>query len=114
MDIAKDLKFGVGISVPFGLKTEYDPDWMGRFQAIKSDIKTFNVNPSVSYKLSEDASLGFGLSYQKLDAELTNAVNFAAATFGATGSAGGTQPQAAAAGKALGAAAQDSQTLLQA
>src|SRR6267154_853557 len=87
MDIAKDLKFGVGISVPFGLKTEYDPDWMGRFQAIKSDIKTFNVNPSVSYKVSEDVSLGFGLSYQKLDAELTNAVNFAAATFGATGSA---------------------------
>jgi len=86
-DLAKDLKIGVGISVPFGLKTKYDPDWMGRFQAIKSDIKTFNVNPSVSYKVSEDVSLGFGLSYQKLDAELTNAVNFAAATFGATGSA---------------------------
>jgi len=96
MDIAKDLKFGVGISVPFGLKTEYDPDWMGRFQAIKSDIKTFNVNPSVSYKLSEDASLGFGLSYQKLDAELTNAVNFAAATFGATGSAAAANNVAAA------------------
>ncbi len=74
-DLAKDLKIGVGISVPFGLKTKYDPDWMGRFQAIKSDIKTFNVNPSVSYKVSEDVSLGFGLSYQKLDAELTNAVN---------------------------------------
>src|SRR5882724_7475907 len=25
-DLAKDLKVGVGISVPFGLKTEYDPD----------------------------------------------------------------------------------------
>jgi long-chain fatty acid transport protein len=96
MDLAKNLKFGVGISAPFGLKTEYDPDWMGRFQAIKSDIKTFNVNPSVSYKLSEDASLGFGLSYQKLDAELTNAVNFAAATFGATGSAAAANAVAAA------------------
>jgi long-chain fatty acid transport protein len=96
MDLAKDLKFGVGISVPFGLKTEYDPDWMGRFQAIKSDIKTFNVNPSVSYKVSEDVSLGFGLSYQKLDAELTNAVNFAAATFGATGSAAAANAVAAA------------------
>jgi len=84
-DLAKDLKIGVGISVPFGLKTEYDPDWMGRFQAIKSDIATFNVNPSIAYKLNEDASLGFGLSYQHLNAELTNAVNFAAATYGATG-----------------------------
>ena len=84
-DLAKDLKIGVGISVPFGLKTEYDPDWMGRFQAIKSDIATFNVNPSIAYKLNEDASLGFGLSYQQFDAELTNAVNFAAATYAATG-----------------------------
>jgi long-chain fatty acid transport protein len=96
MDLAKDLKLGVGLSVPFGLKTEYDPDWMGRFQAIKSDIKTFNVNPSISYKVREDVSLGFGLSYQKLDAELTNAVNFAAATFGATGSAAAANAVAAA------------------
>ncbi len=95
-DVAKDLKVGVGISVPFGLKTEYSPDWMGRFQAIKSDIKTLNVNPSVSYKVSEDASLGFGLSYQHFDAELTNAVNFAAATFGATGSAAAANAVAAA------------------
>jgi len=77
-DLAKDLKIGVGISVPFGLKTEYDADWMGRFQAIKSDIATFNVNPSVAYKVSEDVSLGFGLSYQQINAELSNAVNFAA------------------------------------
>lgn len=87
MDLAKDWKIGLGVSVPFGLKTEYDPSWMGRFQAIKSEIAALNVNPSVSYKISEDVSLGFGLNYQQLDAELTNAVNFAAATFGATGSA---------------------------
>ena len=87
MDVARDWKVGLGISAPFGLKTEYDSDWMGRFQAIKSEIDTINVNPSASYKVNENVALGFGLSYQKIDAELTNAVNFAAATFGATGSA---------------------------
>jgi long-chain fatty acid transport protein len=86
-DIAKDWKIGLGISAPFGLKTEYDSDWVGRFQAIKSSIDTLNFNPSVSYKVNEDVSLGFGLSYQQINAELTNAVNFAAATFGATGNA---------------------------
>ena len=95
-ELAKDWKIGVGISVPFGLKTEYSPDWMGRFQAIKSDIETVNVNPSVAYKVSEDASLGFGLNYQHLHAQLTNAVNFAAATFGATGSAAAANAVAAA------------------
>ncbi len=74
MDLAQNWKFGVGVSVPFGLKTEYDPTWMGRFQAIKSEIKTVNVNPSVSYKLDDKTSFGFGLNYQQIDAELSRAV----------------------------------------
>src|SRR5216683_822063 len=78
MDVAPDWKAGVGVSVPFGLKTEYDPAWMGRFQAIKSDISTLNINPSASYKLNETVSLGFGLNYQSIDAEFTNAVNIGA------------------------------------
>jgi len=79
MDLAPDWKVGVGVSVPFGLKTEYDPAWMGRFQAIKSDIATLNINPSVSYKLNQTVSLGFGLNYQSIDAEFTNAVNLGVA-----------------------------------
>ncbi len=75
MDVAPNWKVGVGVSVPFGLKTEYDPAWIGRFQAIKSDISTLNINPSVSYKLNQTVSLGFGLNYQSIDAELTKAVN---------------------------------------
>jgi long-chain fatty acid transport protein len=78
MDVAPDWKVGVGMSVPFGLKTEYDPAWMGRFQAIKSDISTLNINPSASYKLNQTVSLGFGLNYQSIDAEFTNAVNLGA------------------------------------
>ena len=79
MDVAPNWKAGVGVSVPFGLKTEYDPAWMGRFQAIKSDIKTRNINPSVSYKLDDKMSFGFGLNYQRIDAEFTNAINIGAA-----------------------------------
>src|ERR1700704_670422 len=78
MDVAPNWKVGVGVSVPFGLKTEYDPAWVGRFQAIKSDISTLNINPSVSYKLNQTVSLGFGLNYQSIDAEFTNAVNLGA------------------------------------
>jgi long-chain fatty acid transport protein len=62
------------------LKTEYDPTWMGRFQAIKSDISTLNINPSVSYKLDDKMSFGFGLNYQQIDAELTRAVVIGANT----------------------------------
>jgi long-chain fatty acid transport protein len=75
MDVAPDWKVGVGLNVPFGLKTEYTSDWVGRFQAIKSDISTFNLNPSASYKVNDKVSVGFGLDYQTIDAEFTNAIN---------------------------------------
>jgi long-chain fatty acid transport protein len=36
--------FGLGVNVPVGLASEYDSDWRGRFQAIKSKLETINVN----------------------------------------------------------------------
>jgi long-chain fatty acid transport protein len=78
------ISFGLGLSVPFGLKTEYDPTWVGRFQANKSEVKAINLNPSVSYKLNEQVALGFGLDYQKLDGEFTSAVNFPGAIYSLT------------------------------
>lgn len=85
MDFDPRWSFGVGVTVPFGLATEYDADWIGRFQGITSEVKTLNINPSVSYKLSERASVGFGLSYQRGEIDLVSAVNIAALAGGALG-----------------------------
>ncbi len=74
--LTPQLAFGLGMGAPFGLKTEYDDDFIGRFLAINSDIKTYNINPSVAYQVNEQFSVGFGLNYQKIEAELSNAVNF--------------------------------------
>jgi len=72
MAINPNLSFGLALNVPFGLKTEYDPAWRGRFLAIKSEIKTVNLNPSIAYKLSNTVSIGAGVSVQKLEADLTS------------------------------------------
>lgn len=69
---------GMGINVPFGLKLEYDDGWMGRFQALNSEIKTYNFNPSLSWRVNEQISLGVGVNYQRIQAELSNAVNYTA------------------------------------
>lgn len=71
--VAKDWTLGFGVSVPFGLATEYDSTWIGRNQAVKSEIKTINYNPSLAYKVNDKVSLGFGINYQTIDAEMTNA-----------------------------------------
>jgi len=68
------LWFGIGISAPFGLKVTYDPDWFGRYDSIRSELKTINIQPSVAYALTDRISVGAGLDLQTMDAELTNAL----------------------------------------
>jgi long-chain fatty acid transport protein len=77
MDLNPSWSFGVGVNVPFGLATKYDDNWVGRFQGIDSEVKTLNINPSVSYKLSDRASIGFGLNYQRGEIDLLSAVSIA-------------------------------------
>ncbi len=78
------LWFGFGVNAPFGLETEYDDDWVGRYHAIKSELLTYNFNPSLAFKLSDRASIGLGVSAMYADGELTNAVDggLAAASLG--------------------------------
>jgi long-chain fatty acid transport protein len=69
--------FGLGVNVPFGLKTEYDSNWLGRFQAVKSKLDTINVNPALSWEPTKNLTVGGGVSWQKLKATLTSQVNYA-------------------------------------
>lgn len=72
--VVPEWSVGLGISSPFGLSTRYDDNWIGRYHSQRAEIRTINVNPSVAYRLSDKVSLGFGLNYQKIDAEMSNAV----------------------------------------
>lgn len=75
MRLTPDVHVGVGLNSPFGLKTEYDPDWIGRYQAIESELKTINLNPSIAYKVGETLSFGAGLNVQWIEATLTNRIS---------------------------------------
>jgi long-chain fatty acid transport protein len=69
------FQIGIGVNAPFGLKTDYDNGWMGRYQAIKSEVKSINVNPSLAYKLTDTLSVGAGVSAQYFEATLTNDIS---------------------------------------
>lgn len=73
-ELTPSIKAGIGVNVPFGLKTEYDDQWLGRFHAVKSELKTININPSIAFKVNDQLSLGFGVSAMKAEAELTRQV----------------------------------------
>ena len=65
--VNKDLYLGLGISAPFGLKSDYEKRWLGAAQSQLFDMKTLNVNPSVAWRASDKVSLGFGFNWQKVD-----------------------------------------------
>ena len=87
--VASPVWLGLGVNAPFGLKTEWDPDWVGRFHAIKSEVRTLNLNPTVAVRLGDLLSLGVGANYQRLEAELTQNVAYGGVAFGAAGAVGG-------------------------
>jgi long-chain fatty acid transport protein len=93
--ITSDFSVGAGINAPFGLATEYESTWAGRYHALRSDIKTVNANFAGAYKLDNVLSVGAGINYQTLKAELSQAVDFAtlcniSGAGGVCGGAGGT------------------------
>jgi long-chain fatty acid transport protein len=76
--INDDAKFGLGVNAPFGLETNYNDEWVGRYHAIKSNLRTVNVNPSLAYRFNDQWSIGAGLDIMFGHVELSNAVDFGA------------------------------------
>lgn len=66
--LTKNLYLGLGVSAPFGLATQYDSNWWGRYQSIKFSVETLNVNPSLAYRVNDMISLGVGANMQHMKA----------------------------------------------
>lgn len=63
---------GIALNAPFGLKTDFQTGWRGRLVAERSEVKTYNVNPAVAYRIGGSLSIGAGIDWQHLTANLTN------------------------------------------
>ncbi|PNU19602.1 hypothetical protein C2E25_11730 [Geothermobacter hydrogeniphilus] len=76
---------GLGINSPYGLVTEWGDGWQGRYHALRSDVLTVNINPSVAYKVNDHFSVGVGVSAQYVDAELSQAIDFGSIAYATSG-----------------------------
>src|SRR5579875_1011889 len=63
--IAQNWRIGFGMDAPYGLKTQYDAGWVGRYQALKSSLKTMDFVGSVAWAVGPEFSLGFSVIAQK-------------------------------------------------
>lgn len=76
--VAPNWRLGFGINAPYGLATEYDAGWMGRYQALKTAVKSIDFTGSVAWAINPQFSLGFSVIAQKTTIDLGNAINFGA------------------------------------
>ena len=61
---------GFAMTVPFGMGTEYDRNWEHANRGTSAKIYTFDMNPSIAYKVSDFISVGAGVSVQYAKANL--------------------------------------------
>jgi long-chain fatty acid transport protein len=66
---------GFGTFVPYGAKLDYDNNWAGRYALTSIDLKSVTLNPSVSFKLNEQHSFGFGIDAEFMKAKLGQGVD---------------------------------------
>lgn len=64
--------FGVAVNGPFGLRTKYPMASPIRAVAGTSEVFSINVNPMVSYQITDSVAVGVGAQFQYLDVRLTS------------------------------------------
>ena len=76
MPVNDRFALGAGVTVPFGFVTNYDPGWVGRYQALESKLQSIDVTLSAAYALTDQLSIGASVIGQRTTASLSQAVNF--------------------------------------
>ena len=76
-EVGQSLTLGLGINSTFGLSTEWPDDWEGRYIATKAELLTFNFNPNIAWKVSDQLSLAGGIDILYGDGTLENKMNLA-------------------------------------
>lgn len=74
--LTENLNLNLGISATSGTSTTYRDRWQGRYFALKTEVSVIEISPSLSYKITDELSLGIGLLAQYAKAEMSQAADF--------------------------------------
>ena len=72
--LTDDVWLGLGLTVPFGMGTDYGKGWKGAERGYTSTILTFDINPNIAWKVNDFLSVGGGISLQYAKAKLGTAL----------------------------------------
>ncbi|MDN4545161.1 MULTISPECIES: OmpP1/FadL family transporter [unclassified Pseudomonas] len=66
---------GVGIYAPFGLVTDYENGFAGRYFGTNSEVKVVTIQPTVSYAFNDKVSIGFGPTINRIEGTLESDIS---------------------------------------
>jgi long-chain fatty acid transport protein len=72
--LTRDFALGLSVTVPFGLKNNYDSDAFSRYDSLKTKLTVIDIAPSAAFRVSDILSLGGSIIVERADATLTNAL----------------------------------------
>ncbi|WP_449426499.1 OmpP1/FadL family transporter, partial [Rhodanobacter lindaniclasticus] len=55
------LVLGASLTVPYGLVSEYNPTWQGRYFGTKTSVQSIAVSFSAGFKVNDQFSIGAGI-----------------------------------------------------
>ena len=73
--INDQLFLGFGVGNNYGLGTKWEDDWVGRFMAVETEIRTFFFNLVASYAIIPELSVGFGYVFSYGDVLIGRKLN---------------------------------------
>ena len=88
----ENVTIGAMVSAPFGLKTEYQSGWVGRYHALTSDVKIIDLTLSAALDVTDRFSLGLGLIGERAEVQLSKAVDFGSQICAPSAATGGQVP----------------------
>jgi long-chain fatty acid transport protein len=66
---------GVGVFSRFGLGTQFDSNWPGRYNSYYARIRTVEFNPNIAYKVNEKFSVAGGFNIMYMDLKLEQKIS---------------------------------------
>jgi long-chain fatty acid transport protein len=67
--------YGIGLYVPYGLTSQWNNDFPGRFEAKKASLQTIYVQPNIGWQINPNWSIGGGPIIAHSSVELIQAVD---------------------------------------
>lgn len=66
LPIGQNLTVGLGIMTPYGLRTNWEDPWIGRFSSRDANLKALSAQPSIAWQSTSGAiAVGVGAEYRR-------------------------------------------------